>query len=648
MAASHSREGTAATAGVPFRRERTERFPVARETLWTLVTDTDRLNRETGLPPARFSFLPRDEGGSRVRGEMRLAGLNLRYDEEPYAWVRPERFSVARHIDNGPLSRIDLGMSFAPDGEEEATLATAWFSVTPRGPLALPVARTVARIGVNSLLAACRGFAAYIAGETATPYPKHSGTPAADRERLSRAVDALTRGGADPALSARLADFVTAAPIEDVVTIRPFALADRWGIPREKILHTCLLAVRAELLEMRWRILCPSCRGAGDAVEQLGDLAKGEAHCPSCNIRFGPEFDRSVEVCFRVAPRIRSVAEGEATYCIGGPGRSPHLALQWPLAPGQADEVTVELTPGRYRILSPQAAQPLDIELRPDAPEPASSAAIRLCDAAGAGAAGKRAAFSVSAPVLPARGKWRLENATGYPALLRLETPGWLADVATAAVVTSLQAFRDSFGSEVLSPGVEISVRQIAILFSDLKGSTAMYRERGDAPSYAAVRDHFGLMREVIGRGGRGGIVKTIGDAVMAVFPDPADALAAALEIQTLCPLQKEALTVKVGLHAGPALAVNANGALDYFGQVVNLAARIQAQSVGGDVVIARTLSDDPHIAALIEGLPAEQLTVVPHGTLEPMDLLRLWPSKARQEGNGDAAPQQHTVRDCG
>lgn len=145
-----------------------------------------------------------------------------------------------------------------------------------------------------------------------------------------------------------------------------------------------------------------------------------------------------------------------------------------------------------------------------------------------------------------------------------------------------MQEFRGQFSSEVLSPGNEMAIRQVTILFTDLKGSTRMYRELGDAPSYAAVREHFSQLRKIISDEG-GAVVKTIGDAVMAAFTTPEAAIRAALEIQRL----DDGLITKIGLHAGPAILVNANGLLDYFGRTVNLASRLQKHSVGGDVVLS-------------------------------------------------------------
>src|SRR6185503_9241690 len=59
-------------------------------------------------------------------------------------------------------------------------------------------------------------------------------------------------------------------------------------------------------------------------------------------------------------------------------------------------------------------------------------------------------------------------------------------------------------------------------------------------------------------------------------------------------------LTLKAGLHTGPCIAVTLNDRLDYFGSTVNLAARLEAQSTGGDVVVSATVHDDPGVRDLL------------------------------------------------
>ena len=65
-----------------------------------------------------------------------------------------------------------------------------------------------------------------------------------------------------------------------------------------------------------------------------------------------------------------------------------------------------------------------------------------------------------------------------------------------------------------------IGVKDITILFTDLKGSTALYERIGDLKAFSLVHRHFDSLEQVINNH-NGAIVKTIGDAVMATFLNP-------------------------------------------------------------------------------------------------------------------------------
>ena len=105
--------------------------------------------------------------------------------------------------------------------------------------------------------------------------------------------------------------------------------------------------------------------------------------------------------------------------------------------------------------------------------------------------------------------------------------------------------------------------------------------------------------------------MKTIGDAVMAVFSRPDGAVQAALEMQegisAFNRLQHidPPLVIKIGVHHGPAIAINANNQLDYFGRTVNIAARIQRESIGGDVILTEDIVHQPAVQEALQRCPA-------------------------------------------
>ena len=266
----------------------------------------------------------------------------------------------------------------------------------------------------------------------------------------------------------------------------------------------------------------------------------------------------------------------------------------------------VKIEKGGYRIRTQRPGVEQWIELDGDKPAQITSLAIQ----ASADALQIIPQPAATSPKNNSSGEWvtlTMTNKAPYPQRVYIERADWYTDAVTAAQVTALQHFRDLFSDEVLRPGEEIGVQGMTILFSDLVGSTAMYNRWGDAASYALVREQFAFLQRII-REYEGAIVKTIGDAIMAAFADPAQGVGAALAIQreintfNIAHLN-EPLIIKLGLHQGPCLAVNFNDRLDYFGTTVNLAARLQGQSQGGDVVISEKLRRDPEVAKLLDSM---------------------------------------------
>jgi len=162
----------------------------------------------------------------------------------------------------------------------------------------------------------------------------------------------------------------------------------------------------------------------------------------------------------------------------------------------------------------------------------------------------------------------------------------------TAALVSSLQEFRDLFSSQMLSLDETFAIESLSFLFTDIKGSTELYERLGDSEAFYLVKEHFYIMERIV-RANNGAVVKTIGDAVMAVFMEAPDALRSAVEMidafddfETARKL-RNSIIVKIGVHYGPCIAVTLNERLDYFGTTVNIAARVQGLSDGRDVMIS-------------------------------------------------------------
>jgi len=203
-----------------------------------------------------------------------------------------------------------------------------------------------------------------------------------------------------------------------------------------------------------------------------------------------------------------------------------------------------------------------------------------------------------------------LVNATDADSTFQLERTAWSDQASTAADVTALQVFRDLFATEVVRPGEEISIGSVTLMFTDLRDSTRMYRTIGDASAFGRVREHFEILERYIAEEG-GAIVKTMGDAVMATFRHPIDALKAVWKAQTeIAERGEPMLWLKVGLHKGPCIVVNSNDRLDYFGSTVNITARLPNFSKGGELIFSDSFYSDPEIQNfLAQNIPPSALS---------------------------------------
>jgi len=552
------------------------------EQLWEWVSDTNRFNADTGLP-ALEENIPLENRRRRLR--FSLLGVKVEWEETPFEWVRPFRFGVVRRYLSGPvaLMRVLAELVPLPEGGTRLVYQVWAYPRNLLGVLAIPI--QIGLISARRFGAVFRQYDDWVMqGKAVWDSERKTALTREQRRRLRFLCRQLTDWGADPALVDRLARLLETADDLTLMRMRPYALADYWGVPRKKALELFLMAVRAGLLDFRWELLCPSCRGAAESFSTLS-LARSQTHCKSCLIDFEVNFDRSVELTFRPNPTVRQVKE--VAYCVGGPQVTPHIVSQQLLQPKEERTVTLPLERGRYRVRTAKLRGGQFFTAEEDGTE---SEAIFIASPSG---------WADEEPTLNLRPVLRLINQTDEEQLFIVERLDWSDKVVTAAEVFAFQTFRDLFSQEALRPGERIAVGHLTIVFTDLRGSTNLYRAIGDALAFGLVMNHFDVLRECVAEEG-GAIVKTIGDAIMAVFTRPVHAVRAMAKAQRRLahpPEGMQPLYLKVGIHAGPCIAVTLNDRLDYFGSTVNIAARLEGQSSGTDIILSDAVRFDPEVA---------------------------------------------------
>lgn len=562
-------------------------LPFPREIVWPALSNTDWFNRALGLPAVKYEFKARPEGGSSINARTRFAGLEVAWQELPFEWLEPEFYRVRRLLEKGPLREASMGLELLPKSNGTRVVFTA--EIVPRNLLgklmteriAFPKTRQDLRRIVSHL-------EAFLRGQKPVPIPRLSVQPVKESP-LRVGLDKLRRTGLPTEHIALLEAMLRDAPDVELTHIRPFAIAKKWRVDPWAILALFLHATRCGLLDFRWEILCPNCRSSRtQLVSSLGRISR-TSHCDVCQIEFDAEFDKSVELKFAVNESIRP--RDEQTFCLAGPSGKPHVISQIWLQAGEERLWKLPPLTRPFRLRSPQVRGSTTLdpgELREKRPRAIQTRASGFEIDYQDGNASECLA--------------RVHNPNSFSVLLSLDLIGWSEDILTAARVTNWQEFRDLFSNEVISPNEDITVGSQVVLFTDLRGSTAMYRRIGDAPAYALVRDHFAVLMESVSSH-HGTVVKTIGDAVMACFSRVDEALEAVQEMnyQLLKRSRTVPLILKASLHAGPCLAVNANNRLDFFGTTINLASRMVSCCQGGDLVVSDEIFGRPEMTDFLK-----------------------------------------------
>lgn len=560
------------------------------EMLWQFISDTNRFNHDAGIPSVEvlqgdLNSKPTDNARRDLR--LHLMGVTVEWEEEPFEWVRPYRFGVIRRYKSGPMAEMRLLVEITPqpDGGSHLIYSVWAQPKTVFGVIAIPL-----QIGILS----ARNFSATIRRydnmvtlkKLPFDLPVHTHFAPGGKARLEASRKSLIDQGIDRYLTDKFLETIEKADDITLSRIRPFALADYWQMPRKTVLDLCMIATRSGILDFRWEVLCPLCRGAKQSSDSLGGISS-QVHCKTCNIDFSANFDQLVELTFRPNQAIRHIEIGE--YCVGGPQVTPHIIAQQLLQPGTKRSLPIPLETGRYRMrtLKLPGGQGYSVSAE-------GVSEITIC--------ANPEGWSREEIQIAHKVSLHLQNETDTEQLFIFERMIWSDQAVTAAEVTAMQSFRDLFANEALRPGERISVGSMTILFTDLRGSTRLYREIGDASAFGRVMNHFDILREVVVKEG-GALVKTIGDAIMAVFRRPAPALRAIMKAQHILRSPEtgiKPLLLKAGIHYGPCIAVTLNDRLDYFGSTVNLAARLEGLSTGEDIVITTAVHTDPEVLEMI------------------------------------------------
>jgi class 3 adenylate cyclase len=422
------------------------------------------------------------------------------------------------------------------------------------------------------------------------------------------ALETLVRDGEDRALS----------------RINALDFAAKFGLREETAIAVLLHASQAGLLDMSWNVLCPGCAGVLDAAATLKSVQQEEYHCATCAAGYDPTLDEMVEVVFAVNPRVRRIAAHDPdSLPIWEYYRQVHWSTAIDLPEDGFEDLIREIAIGSVEVPAGERA-----ELSLEAPseflivfEPVTHSAVFL-DVKGEPTRERRdisIAFNrthaptITQVVQPGPLHLSFDNRSDTRALpsvliaadrlhdlLRRRKP-----FLSARRLLSNQTFRDLYHTDTLDIDQQLKITSLTFLFTDLRSSTELYERVGDLVAFGLVRSHFRVLLDIVAEES-GAVIKTIGDAVMATFLSPEHAVNAALRMregmrQFNATHGKRDLSLKIGIHEGPCLAVLLNERQDFFGQTVNIASRVQGAANSTAILATGAVVHNTATADLLE-----------------------------------------------
>ena len=413
-----------------------------------------------------------------------------------------------------------------------------------------------------------------------------------------------------PRIISKLETFIRTAEDYDLYKVNPISFANDRKISEKEAIELFLWSAKEGIFAMNWGLVCPTC---GDDIGNFKSLKKVSNHffCNVCRVESTACLDDHIMVTFTVNPNIRSIAYHDpdslsvedyvSKYHYSREGIIPETKQTFPEYMQKYFREFAEIDPGAQKNIKMNVGEGyvVGFDLQNEAgfyitiDKDANSNSKETGEAITHEVALKDGDYVHSEKLKFAPGdiSFTIKNRSEQKARMMIlyeppqdaarEQPNLIFNpFLSGKALLSNQTFHSLFRNEMQVGQEGMNVKDITILFTDLTGSTEIYERIGDMQAFSLVSQHFQLLEKIVAKN-NGSVIKTIGDAIMATFLDPIDAINAAIEMnEDIASFNKtinnQDLILKIGVHKGPSIAVTLNEQLDYFGRTVNIASRIQ------------------------------------------------------------------------
>ncbi|MBL0956617.1 MAG: adenylate/guanylate cyclase domain-containing protein [Leptospira sp.] len=553
---------------------------VTREEIWPYLIDTSSFNKRIGLP--KFQYVEKD---GKLIGKTKQAGFHLEWEEVPWEWEYLKELGNARIYSRGFAHYIRTKIIVEPLGESRSKVYV-YLGAIPRNFFT----RKILNIALPRLKESFQNGFQQLETEIKRGKPKFNLNSSMEKtfipdaqwihpEKLEKQIPILIQKGISKDTISKVFEWIKLSSDNDLDRIRIKQVCRILDLDPDEVLYLFLQGCRLGIFTLSWDIVCPHCRGVRTSLTKLGDMPAKD-QCDVCEIDFDTTGVNSIEVTFHIHPSVRIVEK--QIYCAAEPATKQHILLTKRIGARKSFSSNLLIGSGVYRLRkkgekkyrlvdSKQSYQQTDILWLPETNEEEIKVSPK--------------------PNLV------FENESEHDVTIVLEERSEDQFSLRPTEIFDYQEFRDLFSEEAIATNLQLDIGIKTILFTDIVGSTKFYETEGDHGAFLQVREHFIKTNQII-QNFRGVVVKTIGDAVMASFSSPLQALKAAKEMQEwFHPENKHTpVRIRISIHTGNCFAVNLNSNIDYFGNTVNYTAKLQSVANSGEISFSETIFRDKDI----------------------------------------------------
>lgn len=552
------------------------------ESLWPYLSNLNLFFKSIGLSSIKKTTFSRST--PKDFHQLMNAGL-LSYnvwEEQPYQWEYPFRYGTVRSYRIGLLENLKFTIDLT--NYDDGTIIKVKLTGNARNTISKHLlAFYMTSILRRQLRKTIQYFDDSIQNEV-EPYElsKTKSLPTGAKARIEKIKDELIKLTRRPRTIKKLLDFIQKAEDWELSRIHSYELAQTWGENKYAVLNVFLNAAKLELLEFGWDISCPKCNNVKQHIYRLSEL-RSPVFCEFCGDEFDVDFNGNVYLVFRPHPLIRK--PNEKIYSVDDPRQKNQIVVQKYLNIGDVSYLNVMLEEGTYHIRKGDNEEVVTLHV--------DDLGLDTINVIFSNESSEKEEIQVSSEP-----NITFTNKTHVPILCTIENSGWSSKKIHATEILSQHDFKSLYNDEIIKEGENFKAKDLTILFTDLMDSTSIYQEHGDEMAIGQVMSHFKIIQQIVAEE-RGSIVKTIGDAVMAVFRNPMNAIKAVDRIQNILSTSTslgDSFKLKAGIHIGDCTAVNLNNRIDYFGTTVNIASRLVDYASEREIVLSKEVYEHSEV----------------------------------------------------